>query len=413
MIQAMNITEPLTNVSTLANDTCLDNNCFKPYEIPALTLEWKILIPLYCLIFVLSVVGNILVILTLVQNKRMRTVTNVFLLNLAISDLFIAILCMPFNTIPLILQNFVFGKFMCISVRYLQGVFFCVGCFTLVILSLERYFAICRPLHSRKWQTLSHSYKILGICWILSFIVMIPSAINNKYISLIYGNNMCREEWDNTSFEIGYTIALLILLLVGPVVTMTIAYMLIAVTLWIGMKMDTQNELESTIGSQNGSCKKPDVVPIAKPKGRYDLQRGMRQTNSERSRASKKRVIKMLFAVVFEFFVCWTPMFIIQSWVIIDENSAELYVTNELSSAFHLLAYVSTCCNPITYCFMNRNFRQGFFSAFRCLRRQRIYRQKCSSLSYSGGSYVNTKISKAGSYERSHHFENAVESEET
>lgn len=139
----------------------------------------------------------------------------------------------------------------------------------------------------------------------------------------------------------------------------------------------------------------------------------MRQSNSERSRASKKRVIKMLFAVVFEFFVCWTPMFIIQSWVIIDENSAELYVTNELSSAFHLLAYVSTCCNPITYCFMNRNFRQGFFSAFRCLRRQRIYRQKCSSLSYSGGSYVNTKISKAGSYERSHHFENAVESEET
>lgn len=75
---------------------------------------------------------------------------------------------------------------------------------------------------------------------------MIPSAINNKYISLIYGNNMCREEWDNTSFEIGYTIALLILLLVGPVVTMTIAYMLIAVTLWIGMKMDTQNELGNT-----------------------------------------------------------------------------------------------------------------------------------------------------------------------
>lgn len=128
MIPAMNITEPLTNVSTLANDTCLNNNCFKPYKIPALTLEWKILIPLYCLIFVLSVVGNILVILTLVQNKRMRTVTNVFLLNLAISDLFIAILCMPFNTIPLILQNFVFGKFMCISVRYLQGKFIIVLC---------------------------------------------------------------------------------------------------------------------------------------------------------------------------------------------------------------------------------------------------------------------------------------------
>jgi|JYMV01.1.fsa_nt_gi hypothetical protein len=124
----LNLFNSSTNI--IRNDTVITLNitcdadsldCIVPYEVPELTLEWRILIPLYSLIFFLSVVGNILVILTLVQNKRMRTVTNVFLLNLAISDLFIAILCMPFNTIPLILQNFIFGKFMCICVRYLQG----------------------------------------------------------------------------------------------------------------------------------------------------------------------------------------------------------------------------------------------------------------------------------------------------
>lgn len=167
------------------------------------------------------------------------------------------------------------------------------------------------------------------------------------------------------------------------------------------------------ISDTTGSTKRPDVVPTPKPKLRFDVQRGIRQTNSERSRASKKRVIKMLFAVVFEFFVCWTPMFIVHTWIIIDLEGAARYVTNEMSSAFNLLAYVSTCCNPITYCFMNRNFRQGFMSAFRCLRRHRIHRQKCSSLSYSGHSYMHTRLSAAGSYERAHHFENTVDSDET
>lgn len=109
------------------NNSTRNSSSVPVYFIPELNVEWTILIPLYCLIFVLSVGGNILVIVTLVQNKRLRTVTNVFLLNLAISDLFIAILCMPFNTIPMILQNFIFGEFVCISVRYLQGKICCTA----------------------------------------------------------------------------------------------------------------------------------------------------------------------------------------------------------------------------------------------------------------------------------------------
>lgn len=45
----------------------------------------EVMIPLYSVIFILSIVGNILVIVTLTQNRRMRTVTNVFLLNLVSS----------------------------------------------------------------------------------------------------------------------------------------------------------------------------------------------------------------------------------------------------------------------------------------------------------------------------------------
>lgn len=80
-----------------------------------------ITLPLYALIFIFAVAGNMLMIIILIQNKMMRTVTNVFLLNLAVSDLLLAIFCMPFTIIPIMLRNFIFGEVMCISIRYLQG----------------------------------------------------------------------------------------------------------------------------------------------------------------------------------------------------------------------------------------------------------------------------------------------------
>lgn len=90
-----------------------------PYNLPRLSVE--IQIAFYAIIFVLALVGNLLIIITLIQNKRMRTVTNVFLLNLAISDMLLALVCMPFTLVPVILMDFIFGKFMCVFIRYLQG----------------------------------------------------------------------------------------------------------------------------------------------------------------------------------------------------------------------------------------------------------------------------------------------------
>lgn len=76
---------------------------------------------LYSLIFLLSVFGNLLIIVVLVVNKRMRTVTNSFLLSLAISDLMMAVVCMPFTLIPNLLEDFIFGAAMCKIVAYLMG----------------------------------------------------------------------------------------------------------------------------------------------------------------------------------------------------------------------------------------------------------------------------------------------------
>lgn len=99
-------------------------NRTQPYQQQASAVH---IIPLYSIIFLLAVVGNSLVILTLVQNKRMRTITNLFLLNLSISDLFLGVFCMPFTLVGTVLRDFVFGELMCKLLPYLQGLYFSAG----------------------------------------------------------------------------------------------------------------------------------------------------------------------------------------------------------------------------------------------------------------------------------------------
>jgi len=84
-------------------------------------MQVELRIGLYVAIFVLSVSGNALVALTIAQNRRMRTLTNVLLMNLSVADLLLAVFCMPFTLIPTLLQDFVFGPVVCVLVRYMQG----------------------------------------------------------------------------------------------------------------------------------------------------------------------------------------------------------------------------------------------------------------------------------------------------
>lgn len=93
------------------------------------------------------------------------------------------------------------------------------------------------------------------------------------------------------------------------------------------------------------------------------------RTNTEKSLQNKKRVIKMLFVVVLEFFICWTPLYVINTITLFNAQLVYQKIGYQTISFFQLLAYSSSCCNPITYCFMNRGFRKACLNLFRCCKR--------------------------------------------
>ena len=101
----------------------------------------------------------------------------------------------------------------------------------------------------------------------------------------------------------------------------------------------------------------------------FSLSSSHCRTNTEKSLQNKKRVIKMLFVVVLEFFISWTPLYVINTIALFDSQFVYQTLGYTTISYFQLLAYTSSCCNPITYCFMNRGFRKACLNLFRCCKR--------------------------------------------
>lgn len=115
------IRKATTTMATIISTTIVTTTTWSTTSLSSWLTTGRIQIFLYITILLLAIIGNALVILTLIQNRRMRTITNVFLLNLAISDILLGVLCMPITLIGTLLRDFVFGELMCKLLPYLQG----------------------------------------------------------------------------------------------------------------------------------------------------------------------------------------------------------------------------------------------------------------------------------------------------
>ncbi|XP_077864132.1 cholecystokinin receptor type A-like [Saccoglossus kowalevskii] len=337
-------------------------------------MDAKLSAILYSLIFLLAIVGNVLVIVTLIQNRRMRTVTNLFLFSLALSDLLFALFCMPSTIIGAILQNFIFGAGFCKVIVYCQALSVFVSVWTLVAISIERHFAICQPLSSRRWQTKSHAYKTITAVWFIGIILFIPSAYFANLEQFAENRYRCNDFWPSPAAYQFYVTFLLFILMIAPLFVMTVAYSLVIKDLWRGMqneKKDVFIECKSN-SSEEGSFKMNNTTGSFKLNSIKKASRHRKRIlRNSASNAAKRKVVGMLIVIVAVFFVCWTPLWCLNIWYVYDMHSAMMTLTPVQAAVLKLIAHISTCINPIIYCFMLKKFRQGFLEVFTCCREKR------------------------------------------
>ncbi|CAF0929094.1 unnamed protein product [Adineta steineri] len=103
----------------LSDDMVLD--LILKYVVPTY-YEWMCIV-LYLIVFIVGTVGNLLVIIVIQRNRSMRTVTNMFIMNLAAADLLVLLFCLPATVIQDVTKTWFFGLILCKFVNYIQ-VFF-------------------------------------------------------------------------------------------------------------------------------------------------------------------------------------------------------------------------------------------------------------------------------------------------
>ncbi|XP_060784721.1 cholecystokinin receptor isoform X2 [Neoarius graeffei] len=269
-----------------------------------------------------------------------------------------------------------------------KGISVSISTFSLVAIAIERYSAICNPLKSRAWQTRSHAYKVIAMTWAVSFLIMTPYPIFSSLVSYSKPDkvtaHMCRHDWPKDQVKQAWCILLLLILFVIPGVVMIIAYGLISRELYCGIQCELEQK-KGHSGTKNGATaiissgidhgdgcyiqvlKRPNSIEMStlalSASAKVDRPRS---NTSETKLMAKKRVIRMLIVIVTMFFICWMPLYSVNTWKAFHPPSAHRALSGAPISFIHLLSYTSACINPIIYCFMNKRFRKALITTFSC-----------------------------------------------
>ncbi|CAK9799551.1 RYamide receptor [Anthophora quadrimaculata] len=302
---------------------------------------------LYSAVFVVALTGNGLVCYVVHSSPRMKTVTNFFIVNLALGDILMALFCVPTSSIStLILQYWSFGPELCPAVIYLQAVSVLVSAYTLVAISIDRYIAIMWPLKPRLSKR--QAQLLILAVWMLALVISLPIAVVSRLSqpSLQYercNQYICEEVWPSMENKYDYSIALLVLQYVIPITVLMFTYTSIAVMVW-----------------------------GKRPPGEAENARDQRMARS------KRKMVKMMVTVVIVFTICWLPFNILNLLMDNNETLGSWSGLPFVWMVLHWLAMSHSCYNPVIYCWMNAKFRNGFITVFghlpgahRILRRNR------------------------------------------
>ncbi|XP_025209094.1 tachykinin-like peptides receptor 99D [Melanaphis sacchari] len=326
---AVNFTENLTanitensTVNITGNDTLLhDQTSSDLYKVPALLVV--VLSVLYGSISVIAVAGNGLVIWAIVTSKRMRSVTNHYLANLAFADILIALFAIPFEFQAALLQRWNLPSFMCAFCPFIHVLSITVSVFTLTAIAVDRRQAILNPFSARTSKT--QCLCVIALIWIAGLVLSSPMAYAQRVVFVSEDWPFCLNVNLPNNVMFVYRALLVVVQYLIPLSIMTWAYSGIGFALW-------------------GSS-----AP-----GNAQSQRDLNLMRN------KKRVIKMLIIVVALFTLCWLPL---QTYNILQHIFPQIneypYI-NIIWFCFDWFAMSNSCYNPFIYSIYNEKFKQEF-----------------------------------------------------
>ena len=276
-----------------------------------------------------SFVGNFLVTVTFLKTPSLRTSTNYYIVNMAISD----ILCSCFNLLLYATEGMLTSRVLitepsasvlCKLGMYSRGVSQAVSVLSLILIAVDRYIAIVFPLKASMVDQGTVRLTLSVFTWIIPIAFCCPYVIYAKVIT-VDDNTFCRLLWNASAHTI-FNLAGFVTFYCTPFVVMIVLYTRIVKAL--RKRPDTGDEIRDSV--------------------------------SNKRRRQHQKITKILISIVVVFFVCWTPLCI---YLALKMFYPDLFVQDHcqilLALFFYIFPSLSTAMNPLILFLFSTNYHEA------------------------------------------------------
>ena len=278
---------------------------------------------LVCLIL-LAFVGNVLVCIAVFKTAHLRTIPNMFITNLAVSDILMAIVCMPISLHVLISGKWPFSSSVCDMHGFFMFTFGIVSQVNVSVIAVNRYFALCRPFECKAIFTKINVLFMITILWILPSVASVPPLVGWGYYAFHPGKALCIYPFH---VNLIYTTIVQLLFIAFP----------------MGLVVFSYTNCILAVRSSNRQIAEMADDPTSVGQG-----------------SRKAREVRATWTMLFStlgFSMCWLPVSVID---FIETSRGGGNLPRQVFMLNGFLIFLSSTINPFIYWLSNRDFRKAF-----------------------------------------------------
>ncbi|XP_028398866.1 trace amine-associated receptor 3-like [Dendronephthya gigantea] len=309
-----------------------------------LEISMKILLTF---IIISTILGNTMVLIATWKERSLHQPNKYFIACLAVADLLVGLVLAPLKVYQMRHDNVSRSKMsihLCRFMVWIDTFALTTSIYTLTFISFDRYLKISKPLQYKSLMTSSIATKVIFIIIFISTAFATYSATPQSGSSgiLITGNGPCLQADPRE-----YYLLLFISVFLLPILVISIMYALIFLVAHRRQKRWQNGELGQTSTNLN------------------------EQTATLRQ---DMKVIRMLVIIMGVFILCWSPWFVLISYLLFGDllnlnkwykNMSDIYWGNIIYQAANTLPLFNSLCNPIIYAWLDQKYREAFKHLFR------------------------------------------------